>query len=185
MLHYYAVNSLWSIYLHVFHTDYRINYLPSLKKPCFEHLTKNTYLRHLFSFKHHKDGPFPVFNVVTNIGTQNSTRVCSPNLGCEEGRRDDIVLRHLSSIRVDLYCMCWKVSLNCHDVRSCCNELPILYLTAIRKIYYICTFVHPHRVTKRLRINLYRNSTVKLIITRYTQVRTFNDWPIDLNHSYI
>ena len=49
------------------------------------------------------------------------------------------------------------------------------HLAAFRKIYYICTFVHLHCVTERLRVNLYRNSTVKLIITCYTQVRTFND----------
>ena len=48
-----------------------------------------------------------------------------------------------------------------------------IHLAAFRKIYYICTFVHLHRVTERLRINLYRNSTVKLIITCYTQVSTF------------
>ena len=56
----------------------------------------------------------------------------------------------------------------------CCDELPNFHLAAFRKIYYICTFVHLHRVTERLRINLYRNSTVKLIITCYTQVSTFN-----------
>ena len=84
-----------------------------------------------------------------------------------------------------LHVLCWIVSFNGHDVRWCCDELPIFHLAAFRKIYYICTFVHLHRVTKRLRINLYRNSTVKPIITCYTQVSTFNDWPIDLNHSYI
>ena len=84
-----------------------------------------------------------------------------------------------------LHVLCWIVSFNCRDVRWCCDELPIFHLAAFRKIYYLCTFVHLHRVTERLRINLYRNSTVKLIITCYTQVSTFNDWPIDLNHSYI
>ena len=164
-----------------------ISILTSFKKPCLEHLIQNTYLRHLFSFKHHKDAPFPVFDVVTNTGTQRSTWVWSPS--SELWSRPPCWHRSLSLVVYScwpvLHVLCWIVSFNGRDVRWCCDELPIFHLAAFRKIYYLCTFVHLHRVTERIRINLYRNSTVKLIITCYTQVSTFNDWPIDLNHSYI
>ena len=165
-----------------------ISILTSFKKPCFEHLIQNTYLRHLFSFKNYKDAcSLPRFrrryqyrNAEIHVGVVAISGLWS---------RPPCWHRSLSLVVYScwpvLHVLCWIVSFNGHDVRWCCDELTIFHLAAFRKIYYICTFVHLHRVTERLRINLYRNSTVKLIITCYTQVSTFNDWPIDLNHSYI